>query len=142
MIDPDDISAAFLRDHPMPEPIEPGLFDPLCRAALTHMGVPDYCRLRRCRREHYCIGPGEPRDLPEEICDGTPVVATLPRCVARADDVWFWMFIIEWQIARLNHVGQPLHEQSEAVPPRQCLPPADLYALDFVAAANDLSGDN
>ena len=140
MISLTELYAAFLRDNPVPEPIETGLFEDMCRAAVTRMGVPGYCRMRRCRRCKYCVGPREPRDIPEQFCGEAPIVAQLPRCAARADDDWLAAFILEWQVVRLDYFGQPLPRPPEAVPPRQGLAVGDPVALDFVAAATDLSG--
>lgn len=124
----------------MPPPLPTGLFDAVCRVATSRMRVPAYCRLRRCRRAGDCIGPSEPREIPEAFCDEREIVALLPRCAARADDHWLLGFILEWEVARLDYFGQlPLNPPERALP-RAAMPPSpQAAALDFVAAATDLT---
>ncbi len=77
-------------------PLEPALFEALCRAAATRMEVPSFCRLRRCRRGAFCDGKLEPRAIPRCFHRSRDVHVLLPACMARADDLWFGEFLLEW----------------------------------------------
>jgi len=45
-------------------PLHPVLFEALCRATAKRMGIPSFCRVRRCGRQEECTGKLKPREIP------------------------------------------------------------------------------
>ena len=87
-------------------PLHPVLFEALCRAAVKRMGIPSFCRVRRCGRQEQCTGKLKLREIPSCFRGLTDVDALLPLCIAGADDVWFRAFVLEWILCREDYFGR------------------------------------
>ncbi len=87
-------------------PLRPELFEMLCRAAATRMDIPSFCRVRRCGRQGECAGTLKPREIPRCFRGLADVDALLPMCIARADDVWFREFVLQWILCREDYFGR------------------------------------
>ncbi|WP_193600522.1 hypothetical protein [Pararhizobium antarcticum] len=86
-------------------PLDPALFEALCRGAATRLDVPSFCHLRRCRRGHFCEGKCEPRPIPPMFRGPKDVSALLPTCIACSDDDWFGEFLLEWILCHAEYFG-------------------------------------
>ncbi|OBZ93134.1 hypothetical protein ADU59_23985 [Pararhizobium polonicum] len=84
-------------------PLDPALFEILCRAAVGRMGIPSFCRHRRCGREEECVGKLKPREIPPCFRGLQDVDAMLPMCIAQADDTWFREFVLQWILCREDY---------------------------------------
>lgn len=87
-------------------PLHPVLFEALCRATAKRMGIPSFCRVRRCGRQEECTGKLKPREIPRCFRGLVDVDALLPMCIANADDVWFCDFVLEWILCREDYFGR------------------------------------
>ena len=87
-------------------PLHPVLFEVLCRAAVKRMGIPSFCRVRRCGRQEECTGKLKPREIPRCFRGLADVDALLPMCIACADDAWFREFVLEWILCREDYFGR------------------------------------
>jgi hypothetical protein len=86
-------------------PLDPALFEALCRGTATRMDGPSFCRLRRCRRGEFCAGKLEPRAVPPWFRGLKDVDVLLPFCMARADDAWFGQFVLQWILCHEDYFG-------------------------------------
>ena len=87
-------------------PLHPDLFELLCRTAVARMGVPSFCRLRKCGREEECTGTLKLREIPHWFRGLTDVDAFLPLCIANSDDAWFREFVLQWILCREDYLGR------------------------------------